>query len=275
MRLSLASRPFDPTSRWVTSWLLSPLVLFAFRAVFALYAWFTIFFTLGWDGTHGDRKAGRNFSYFTVLTYWGIAGYGLFAAIHTGTYWLKGREALKDWGVVLQTLHEVLYSTITVYPWIVTIVFWTLLYSSFETPFATWSNTSQHALNAVYALLEIIIPRTSPLPWWHLIPIIILLALYLGLAYLTHATQGFYVYDFLDIQEHGSGITAGYIIGILVGACVIFIIVKYLIWLRVWVTESKLCRTGKFSARDKETALGMSSERLDMHAVELKDVRQV
>jgi hypothetical protein len=109
-------------------------------------------------------------------------------------------------------------------------------------------------LNSVYALFEIIFPRTSPLPWLDLFPIIILLALYLGLAYLTHATEGFYVYGFLDLQAHSSGIVAAYIIGILVAAIVIFLIVRYLIMLRIWVTEIKLRRTGKFTTRGARVA---------------------
>lgn len=82
-----------------------------------------------------------------------------------------------------------------------------------------------------------------------LIPVIIILALYLGLAYLTHATQGFYTYGFLDLQKNSSGIVAAYIVGILVAAIVIFLIVRYLILLRVWVTEKKLGLTGKFSKK--------------------------
>jgi hypothetical protein len=82
-----------------------------------------------------------------------------------------------------------------------------------------------------------------------LIPVIIILALYLGLAYLTHATQGFYTYGFLDLQKNSSGIVAAYIVGILVAAIIIFLIVRYLILLRVWVTEKKLGMTGKFSKK--------------------------
>jgi hypothetical protein len=87
------------------------------------------------------------------------------------------------------------------------------------------------------------------LPWLDIIPIIILLALYLGLAYLTHATDGFYVYDFLDLDKHSSGIVAAYIVGILIAAIIIFLIVRYLIMLRVWVTEKKSGKMGKFSHR--------------------------
>lgn len=87
------------------------------------------------------------------------------------------------------------------------------------------------------------------MPWLDIVPIIILLALYLGLAYLTHATKGFYVYGFLDLQMHSSGIVAAYIVGILVAAIIIFLVVRYLIMLRVWVTEKKLRKEGNFSSR--------------------------
>jgi hypothetical protein len=98
-------------------------------------------------------------------------------------------------------------------------------------------------------LFEIIIPRTSPLPWLDIIPIVFLLALYLGLAYVTHATAGFYTYGFLDLQKNSSGVVAAYIVGILVAAIIIYLIVRFLILLRVWVTEKKMGKLGKFSTR--------------------------
>jgi hypothetical protein len=82
---------------------------------------------------------------------------------------------------------------------IATAVFWgALSYGAFSTKWTAWSNISQHALNSVMAFAEIVIPRTLPHPWINIIFIVILLALYLGLAYLTHSTQGFYVYPFLN-----------------------------------------------------------------------------
>jgi hypothetical protein len=104
-------------------------------------------------------------------------------------------------------------------------------------------------LNSAYALFEIVIPRTFTLPWLNLITIIIILALYLALAFLTYATDKFYVYPFLDLQKNSSGFVGGMIVGILVVAIIVFVIVRYLIVLRVWVTEKKLGRTGNFSTR--------------------------
>jgi len=128
------------------------------------------------------------------------------------------------------------------------VVFWALLYSHFITPFQTWTNTSQHGLNSAYALFEIVFPRTAAPPFLHIIVLVVILALYLGLAYLTYATDNFYVYDFLDTNKNSSGSVAGYIVGILVGAVVIFLIVRYVIVFRVWVTEKKFGKYGKYTS---------------------------
>lgn len=59
----------------------------------------------------------------------------------------------------------------------------------------------------------------------------ILLGSYLGLAYITYATQGFYTYNFLN-PAHGAGLLAGYIVGIALASVVIFLLVWGLIWIR-------------------------------------------
>ena len=111
--------------------------------------------------------------------------------------------------------------------------------------FNGWSNTSQHALNTVFAAFEILLTRTSPPPPLHLFLLIIILALYLALAYITRASEGFYPYSFLD-PNNGSGSVAAYCFGILAAIIVIFGIVWGVIWLRRWVTEKKLGMEGKY-----------------------------
>ncbi|KAF1966198.1 hypothetical protein BU23DRAFT_332563 [Bimuria novae-zelandiae CBS 107.79] len=256
---------FDPTYRFATSWVFTPAVLFFARALLSLYAFATIFYIFGWNGTHGRGvDTGRSFSYFTQLTYWGLAFYYAFAALHTGSYWLTGRPLLNRWWGPLRWAHSAFYSTIVIYPFIVTAVFWALLApeGGFPSTKELWSNISQHALNSAYALFEIIFPRTEPLPFIHIIPVVIILALYLALAYVTHALQGWYTYDFLDLGEHSSGVVAGYIIGILVASIIVFLIARYLIMLRLWLTEKKLGMTGKFSDRDQP---GARDEEMNKH----------
>ena len=185
-----------------------------------------------------------------MLTFWGVAFYFLTAALHTATYALRGpnRSGLDVLQRPLQALHSLLYTSAVVYPILVTVVYWAALYGGvwFATPFLGWENVTQHALNSVFALFEIAVPRTSPPPWIHLLWLIVVLAMYLGLAFVTHAAQGFYVYAFLDPEAIGGrGIVAACAIGVAVAAAVTFCAVWGLIWLRQWVTETKLGMDGK------------------------------
>lgn len=94
----------------------------------------------------------------------------------------------------------------------VTVIFWALLADSdtFATTLSgaclhppllshrlnvmlpAWFNISEHAMNTGYALFEITLTNAGPSPWWHLPICVVVLACYLGVAYITHATQGFY-----------------------------------------------------------------------------------
>lgn len=138
----------DPTSddkhHFETSWLLPPALLAGLRSLISLYIFTSIFFFWGWDGTHGDRAAiGQSFSYFTWLTYWGIGFYMLFAAIHTACYARTGRSVLLDrWPRAFRVLHSLLYATVTTFPFLVTIVFWVLLFSPpwYKKTFTGWQN---------------------------------------------------------------------------------------------------------------------------------------
>ncbi|PKS12773.1 hypothetical protein jhhlp_000984 [Lomentospora prolificans] len=246
---------WDPSSRFETSWLFPPIVLFVIRAAIALYIFLTRLIVIG--KTCVDQGCGLvrdEFSYFTVLTYWGLAFYFLFASIHTLTYALTSRPLLDRFPRPLKALHSLFYTTVTTYPFLVTIVYWGILY---EGPWPTvefdnWKNISQHGINSAFALFEVIFPRTAPYPWVHVLWLLVILALYLGLAYLTHATKGFYTYSFLDPGPDGPGgrgWVAVYIIVIAVAIVVIYVVVKAIIWFRYWVTERKMHMDGKFAAQ--------------------------
>lgn len=244
-----ATQPFDPAHRFTTSWLLPPLLLASIRLFFSLYAFTTIFFIIGWDDAHHASILVRHsFSYFTDLGYWGLAFYFLFSGSHTVSYARRGNAWLEHWPRSLQAAHSLYYTTVVTYPILVTIVFWAVLYSGhwFSVVFDAWSNTSQHAINTVFASFEIFMTRTSSPPPVHLPLLIIILALYLALAYLTYASEGFYTYDFLD-PDNGDGSVAGYVFGILAAIIVIYGIVWCLIWIRRWATEEKMGFKGKFA----------------------------
>lgn len=112
------SRPFT------TSWAFGPLILSFVRLLFSLYAFVVIFTTYGTQ----PNGIGRSFSFFTELTYWGLAFYTLVAGCHTLIYALRGRCWLDSWPRFLQALHTLFYTTVITFPFLVTIVYWALLY---------------------------------------------------------------------------------------------------------------------------------------------------
>lgn len=222
------SAPFDPACRLVTSPFFSPLSLGALRLLFAIYSLVTTITVLVFESS-------SIFSYFTDLSYIGLVAYFWASSIQTIVFVLRGQKAypLQKWPRILQLLHVLLYTTITIFPIIVTVVFWALLASSstFSTQYSVWSNVSQHAMNSGFTLFEILLTNAGPSPWSHITPCLVLFACYLGVAYITHATQGFYSYDFLDPSvQHG--LLAAYIIGMGVGYCILFTIVKGICTLR-------------------------------------------
>ncbi|KAJ8584955.1 hypothetical protein M405DRAFT_853821 [Rhizopogon salebrosus TDB-379] len=228
------SSPFDPTCRLVTSPFFSPLTLGALRLLLAVYSLITTITVLAFESVRYHDASGF-LSYFTDLSYIGLVAYFWASSVQTIAYAVWGQKTypLQSWPRILQFLHVLLYTTITVFPIIVTIVFWSLLSSSstFATQYSAWSNISQHAMNSGFALFEIILTNAGPSPWSHITPGFLLLACYLGVAYITHATQGFYTYSFLDPSRE-RGLLAAYIIGIAVGYCVVFTIVKGICTLR-------------------------------------------
>ncbi|KAJ6008946.1 hypothetical protein N7522_003962 [Penicillium canescens] len=240
--------PHDDKHHFETSWLLPPTLLACLRGLISLYIFTSIFTIWGWYGSHDERYViGQSFSFFTWLTYWGLGFYMLFAAIHTACYARTGRSVLFDrWPRACRVLHSLLYATITTYPFLVTIVFWVIIYSSpwYKVTFTGWQNISQHGLNSLYALLEIFLPATAPHPLIAIPFLILILLFYLCVAYITYHTEGYYPYTFLDVGNHGqkSGRVTGYCFGILAAILVIFFIVYGLIHLRRWLTHGKIKR---------------------------------
>ncbi|KAG8688209.1 hypothetical protein FRC08_011549 [Ceratobasidium sp. 394] len=86
-------------------------------------------------------------------------------------------------------------------------------------------------MNSGFALFEVLFTRAGPMPWTHTPFLVIILGGYLGVAYITHATQGFYTYSFLDPKKQGA-MLAAYIVGIPAAAVVVFSIVWCICWVR-------------------------------------------
>ncbi|KAK0185632.1 hypothetical protein F5146DRAFT_1105708 [Armillaria mellea] len=235
--LEFLSSPFDPSLAYVSSSvpiLRRPVVLASVRLLLAVYALVTLVVSVIWASVVSHDIAGY-FSYFTHLTYIGLCSYYFASGVQTLVYARNNTYLLRTWpfAKTLQFLHVWLHSTVVTFPFVVTITFWVLLSSSstFSSVFNTWNNVSVHALNSVYALFEILLTNTPPPPLIFMLANLVLLGAYLGVAYITNATQGFYTYNFLDPHKQGPFLAA-YIAGIAVGYIIVFGIVSGMMVIR-------------------------------------------
>ncbi|TEB24544.1 hypothetical protein FA13DRAFT_1766001 [Coprinellus micaceus] len=243
---------FDQKHELVTSYLFKPIVLAGLRLLFAVFTLATILATLIWQGVHRGAESCvptlLYFSFFTNLTYIGICAYMFASGVQTYAFAQSLKKGggdkstpsypLQRWPKVLQHLHVLLYATIATFPIIVTVVYWALLggSDSFSTMFSSYSNITKHALNSFFCVFEIALTNVGPLRWIDLPATILILAGYVGVAYITYHTQHFYPYSFLDPKEQGK-LVAAYIVGIAVGQVVVFVIVWGLIKLRVHLVQ--------------------------------------
>ncbi|KAF9552791.1 hypothetical protein CPC08DRAFT_714313 [Agrocybe pediades] len=277
---STKTTKFDAAHKFVTSpfqpLYSNPFYLAGTRLLVATYIWVVILFTLIWDSVRlgtGDSY----FSYFTYLTYIGLCAYYTASSYHTISYALRWRRrgagagySLNSWngglGRLGQALYVVLYSSVVTFPVLVTIVFWSILASPdvFKTRFSSFSNISVHALNSLFALIEIFLTNSPPPPWAAMPLLVLILGAYLGVAYITKAAQGFYVYPFLNPSvQHGK--LAAYIVGIAVAECIIFVIVRYVIvFRRRWaMNHNRVLRSDDSIIRGSAGINGQDEERGD------------
>ena len=116
-----SSGPFDPTYRFSTSWLVSPYVLFTLRTIFSLYSFIVLIFHIAtYDYAKRNNWALETLTFFPYLSYWGQAIYFAVSADHTFSYARWGKPFLARWPKTLQHLHSLLYSTIVIFPLLVT-----------------------------------------------------------------------------------------------------------------------------------------------------------
>jgi len=246
----LSPTPFDVSYRLVTSSFMSPMTLGLIRLLLGSYALLVLVIDLALEGAV-EHDAQTFFSYFTHLTYIGLCAYFFAAGVQTIAFGRSLRRAdpvpaypLQSWPRFLQFLQIILYTSIVTFPFLVTIVFWVLLSSpsTFATSTNAWRNISMHALNSVFALFELLVSRNT-LHWIHTPFMIILLGGYVGVAYITHATQGFYPYAFLDPSKQGAKLAA-YLVGIPIGELILFFFAWGITWARDRMFPPKLNVSG-------------------------------
>jgi hypothetical protein len=127
---------------------------------------------------------------------------------------------------------------------------------------------SRHAVNSALALFELLLARTNTPPLIHMLWLVVILALYLCVAYITFATKGFYVYSFLDPATSGKAFVVAYVFGILIGCLIVYGFSWGVIRLRIYITEQLLHMDGKYTkgpSRWRNSAASRDVEMSDQH----------
>ncbi|KAH7412117.1 hypothetical protein DE146DRAFT_603124 [Phaeosphaeria sp. MPI-PUGE-AT-0046c] len=268
---------FDPSKSFVRSHFVSPLVLAVVRAVLCIYSFTTMITCYAWlahrtatiklkDVNIGsytiqqsDAAIGQSFSFFTYLTFWSLGSYFLISSIHTFVYFFHQRTWLHTWPRLLQLAHSMYYTSVTSFPFLVTIVFWGTMNSGWPAGrFEQWINISVHGLNSLFATVEIVLPATIPPPITHLGVVLGVLSVYLGLAYITRLTQDFYVYEWMN-PAHGNASIILHVLGYAGGMIAIFFLVRYAIVARNMLAEKMETRRSQ-GLREKAIRLDDSSD---------------
>ncbi|PWY99319.1 hypothetical protein BCV70DRAFT_148448, partial [Testicularia cyperi] len=135
----------------------------------------------------------------------------------------------------LQFFHSLLVTTVYTYPLVVTVIFWTVLKGTHPLgdPFTAYVNVSKHTLNLVLTQIDLtLLSRTPMMPWWHLVPMISFLGLYIGIVDITYKRYGVLVYGFFNVEQFGVPLVVLFCILLAVFAVVSFLISQLLVLIR-------------------------------------------
>ena len=284
----------DAARPYVTSRILHPYALAVLRAIMSIYCFTTIIVGYSWLAHNSSPNTlkdihiptytlvqdasfiGKSFSFFTFLTYWSLAFYFAISAFHTFHYARSLRRAgdpselylqrsfARHWG--FDMAYSLWHTTVTTYPFLVSIVFWGMMYGSPwpTNRFAQWINISVHGLNSLFAICEILLSAVRPPPFFsHLLVVLVILSMYLGLAYFSKATGDFYPYAWMDPQFGWEGIV-GHVFGYAGGMVGIYSIVWAVKWLKAPAQSSVVIE-------DNESRVYSGSECQSTESVEKKE----
>ncbi|KAJ3029302.1 UNVERIFIED_CONTAM: hypothetical protein HDU68_012539 [Siphonaria sp. JEL0065] len=182
----------------VTSTRVTPKSLLVIRVFILAYALFVFLFTLVLD-----VKEHKTFwGYFTYWTFFGIIVYFVSAVYNSAVYvygrGLKRLQARPNW---VKFINWYLYMIPATCAYIVTAVFWVLLFPTWTGPCVRlWLTASLHGANALFMISEFLLGRI-PLVYQLLVPHLLTIILYLAISFVYHSETGFWSYSFLDTSK--------------------------------------------------------------------------
>ncbi|KAL1925514.1 uncharacterized protein VTP21DRAFT_397 [Calcarisporiella thermophila] len=225
---------FDP-ERCVTTWAGPPWLLLIVRLVIMAYSLTAII--TSWILER--QRPYRFWVFFTNLTYTGLVLYFLAASIHSLIYVLRPKPRVPSSFLrqprPFSYAFWFLYETLITFHVIVPTTFWILLAKDVYklNRIEYWRNLSVHGMDLVVMVIEGFLSRNN-MALSHFVACILLLLLYLCLAILNRYINNFWVYEFLNWERNGAGVTIGSYVGLIV-----FALVVYILWFLVHLVKNR------------------------------------
>ncbi|KAI9336704.1 hypothetical protein BDR26DRAFT_864406 [Obelidium mucronatum] len=178
--------------------MVTPKTLLFLRSVILVYAVVVMATSVALDVSEGKSFWG----YFTFWTFLGIIVYFAVAVYNSYLYiYSSGQKVLDARPSLVKLLNWYLYMMPATCCYIVTIVFWVLLFPIWQgSQTRLWLTTSQHGANSLFMIFEFVfgsVPLVYQLVW----PYLVTVGLYVALAFVYHAETGFWSYAFLDTSK--------------------------------------------------------------------------
>ncbi|RKP37308.1 hypothetical protein BJ085DRAFT_4272, partial [Dimargaris cristalligena] len=194
---------FDP--EWfVTSNLVSPRVLLIIRLLLFMFAL----------GTLIAMFVANSYRFFYYMTCWSFFGLTIYfgLATYVSARYCSGPLRYTELANPLYRASSLtragywfLYESMVTFHLLVPIIYWSLLRDTFITsvPLYIYTGLASHAADLAVIAVEVLLNRQR-LQLSHIIVPLLIMALYLGLAYTVWGARGIFVYPFLNFQRlHG------------------------------------------------------------------------
>ncbi|KAJ1719762.1 hypothetical protein LPJ53_005525 [Coemansia erecta] len=192
------------------------------RALFFAYTLAAWLASIVLDAQSGQMRS--HFVYFTYLCHTGLLFYLLASLIHTVQLWRRPTDTLfSRMPHVLQLMHWLLFASALLFSTVVSVMFWTMIYEKDEyRGVRRWVNASVHGTNVGFMWMDMLVGAMVFCPHWsHPLVLALVVALYLALAYVNEAVNGWFTYDFIDYREH-KALEAPILLGVLLGIVLLY-----------------------------------------------------
>ncbi|KAG0271994.1 hypothetical protein BGZ95_000132 [Linnemannia exigua] len=213
-------------SRFVSSNIVDARTLLIVRAIVALHLTAVFIATLYVSAR--DKVFYMVPTTFTNLSNIGLTAYYLTATYHSHSF-IKNKtfSSLTTQHWFLTSALTLLYASVVVFHIVVPAIYWGMLFDPNNTmdTLNQYVDYSHHGVDFACILIEMIFNRME-LPWVGVLGPLVMIILYMFLAWVYFAARGEWLYGFLDWSK--GGIAAGWYIGLLLIFALLFVLQKYI-----------------------------------------------